>query len=115
LLAKNASRKGVTQMSVESWIFDQLNPEGDDDLDQVIKVTVRLMHDEVAELDDVARRLGISRTACATGLLREAVTEASHFFRDPEAGDRMADMASERAYSEAIASAPISEAAKVNW
>lgn len=82
-------------MNVESWVIQALITPEDDGDPHIIKVTCRLDAPDVVDLDNLAKRVGMSRTAAATGLLTAAINQAWSLIREydenPHALDRDAE------------------------
>lgn len=71
--------------AVESWVAEQLASE-DEDSGELVRFTVRLSGADMVKLGDLARRIGKSRMATASGLLVEAVDDALRFLDRGEPG-----------------------------
>ena len=64
---------------LKAKISDLLTRPVDDD---AVKITVRLDGPEAADLEEIARRLQVTRTAAASILLEAAITDATLFLED---------------------------------
>ena len=78
--------------SVESWVIGMLTTPEDDGDPHIIKVTCRLDAPDVADLDRLAKRLNLSRTAAATGLLTAAIQKASSLIEGYDENPHQLDM-----------------------
>lgn len=73
----------------ERYIEVSKTPASDESL---VKVTVRLSAEYVVHLDDMAKKLDMSRTALAASILEHAILDATHIMRDPVPVDHVEEV-----------------------